>query len=91
MRLALAYEYRTIPTSQVATMDKSANHKPSNSKNQKPKNISCRVRGIIVENTFTSVGDMAAELFPMLRVLRPLFPLFLKSKWKSQELVRIPP
>ena len=43
-----------------------------------------QVRGVIAENTFTSVRDMALPLFPMLRLLPPrLLELLQASHWDS--------
>ena len=43
-----------------------------------------QVRGVIAENTFTSVRDMALPLFPMLRLLPPrLLALLQASHWDS--------
>lgn len=41
----------------------------------------CPVRGLILENTFTSISAMVDNLFPM---LRPLKPLVLRLNWPSE-------
>ena len=46
------------------------------------------IKGLIIENTFMSIGDLAVKLFGLLRVFRPLLPLLLKSKWEAKEHIR---
>lgn len=49
----------------------------------------CAVRGLVLENTFLSVADIALAVYPFLRPLRPLLsgPL-LRSQWLSKELIQ---
>lgn len=46
------------------------------------------IKGLIIENTFMSIGDLAVKLFALLKVFRPLLPLLLKSKWEAKEHIR---
>jgi fermentation-respiration switch protein FrsA (DUF1100 family) len=41
-------------------------------------------RGLIVENSFTSISDMADSMFPF---LKPIKPFILKIGWNSDQLV----
>jgi len=43
------------------------------------------VRGLILENTFTSISAMADKLFP---ILNPVKPFILRMKFASQDLIR---
>lgn len=45
----------------------------------------CGIRGLIIENTFMSIGDLALKLFGLLRAFQWLFPWLLKSKWEAKE------
>jgi fermentation-respiration switch protein FrsA (DUF1100 family) len=43
------------------------------------------IRGIILENTFLSMGDMVDHLFPFLRHLKTIL---LRNKWLSKDLIK---
>ena len=44
-----------------------------------------------MENTFTSVAEMAARLFPMLKIVKPVLPYLLHNKWEtSRKIQNIP-
>lgn len=43
-------------------------------------NVATRVAGVIIENSFTSLGDMAEILFPKLRLFKNLI---LRNDWPS--------
>jgi pimeloyl-ACP methyl ester carboxylesterase len=43
------------------------------------------IHGLIIENTFTSVGDLAIKLFSLLKLFKFLLPLLVKSKWLAKE------
>lgn len=45
------------------------------------------IKGVIIENTFTSISDMAEELFGFLKMCRKLKELMLKIHWESILLV----
>jgi pimeloyl-ACP methyl ester carboxylesterase len=40
--------------------------------------------GLILENTFVSIGELALKLFPLLKIFQFLLPLMLKNKWDSK-------
>jgi hypothetical protein len=44
-----------------------------------------RIRALIIENTFLSVGELAIKLFPFIKPLRPVVPYLLKSQWDNRE------
>ena len=46
-----------------------------------------RVSGVIVENSFTSVADMARAVLPFVRVLGGWLPYFVRNKFESEEAV----
>ena len=48
----------------------------------------CHVRGVILENTFTSIKAMAIGMFPFLKIVGRLLPLLLTSQWRSIDRVR---
>ncbi|GBG27155.1 Monoacylglycerol lipase ABHD12 [Hondaea fermentalgiana] len=50
------------------------------------------VRGLVVENTFLSLAEMAMVVYPFLKPLRPfLRPPFLRNEWRSRDCIaRIP-
>lgn len=41
-------------------------------------------RGLIIENSFTSMSDMADSLFPF---LKPIIPYILRQEWQSYKLM----
>lgn len=41
------------------------------------------VAGMIVENTFTSIGDMATSVFPFLKVLQPIMKMMIRVPMNS--------
>ena len=41
-------------------------------------------KGLILENTFSSIGELALKLFPLLKLFRFLLPVLLKNKWDSE-------
>jgi fermentation-respiration switch protein FrsA (DUF1100 family) len=43
------------------------------------------IHGLIIENTFMSIGDLAMKLFGLLRLFQFLLPVLLKSKWLAKE------
>lgn len=45
------------------------------------------VRGLIIENSFTSVADMAKSVLPIVRLLGPALPHFVRNKWESAKAV----
>jgi fermentation-respiration switch protein FrsA (DUF1100 family) len=47
----------------------------------------CRIRGVILENTFMSIKAMAIGMFPFLQIVNRLLPLLLTSQWRSIERV----
>lgn len=44
-------------------------------------------RGLIVENSFTSISDMANELFPFLYYMTPIKNMILRIGWNSDQVV----
>lgn len=42
---------------------------------------------VIIENSFTSVADMARAVLPMVRPLGRFLPWFIRNKWASEELM----
>lgn len=46
------------------------------------------LRGVIIENTFMSIADLAIRLFGLLRVFSFLLPVMLKSKWLTKEYIK---
>ncbi|CAD7940048.1 unnamed protein product [Amoebophrya sp. A120] len=42
-----------------------------------------RIKGIMLENTFTSISDLADKLFPFLAYLKPIKAFFLRINWDS--------
>ena len=49
----------------------------------------CRIRGVILENTFTSIKAMAIGMFPFLKIVGRLLPWLLTSQWRSIDKVRL--
>ena len=47
------------------------------------------IRGIILENTFTSVADMSASLFPVVKPIKFLLPVLLRNKWETLSKVSV--
>lgn len=47
-----------------------------------------RLRGVIVENTFTGVGPLASRLIPWVKPILNVAPFFLTNKWESIESVK---
>lgn len=48
------------------------------------------IKGIILENTFTSISKIAESMFPILSILGPVKELMLRLKWDSlSEVVKI--
>ena len=45
-------------------------------------------KGLILENTFSSIGELALKLFPLLKMFRFLLPVLLKNKWDSEQQIR---
>lgn len=45
-------------------------------------------KGVVIENTFTSIGDMAETLFPFFRSVPWLKRIMLKVNWNSEECVK---
>ena len=43
------------------------------------------IKGVILENTFTSISSMADILFPFLKKLEPLKSMMLKLDWNSEK------
>lgn len=43
------------------------------------------IRGLVIENTFMSIGDLALKLFGVLKLVPFLLPLLLKSKWLAKD------
>jgi len=48
---------------------------------------SCRIRGLVLENTFTSVQQMALQLFPLLNAVRCVLSRLLENKWENVKLI----
>jgi len=49
-----------------------------------------QVRGLIIENTFLSVKDMAYQVYPFLRLFEPLMKKpFLQNEWLSKEKISL--
>ena len=46
------------------------------------------IQGVIVENSFTSVADMAKSVLPVVRLLGPALPRFVRNPWESEKAVR---
>lgn len=46
------------------------------------------VCGLIIENTYISMEQLAKDLFKVLKLVGPLLPLLLKNKWDSQEKIK---
>lgn len=46
------------------------------------------VSGLIVENTYASMEDLAKDLFSVLKFLSPLLPFLLKNKWETKEKIQ---
>tara|TARA_B100000795_G_scaffold3923_1_gene2697 strand:- start:126 stop:1343 length:1218 start_codon:yes stop_codon:yes gene_type:complete len=49
------------------------------------------IRGLVIENTFASIGDLAMKLFGLLKFFQFLFPWLLKSKWLAKEDIKAVP
>lgn len=47
-----------------------------------------RLCGLVLENTFVSVAEMATHVLPIVRPFGPVLPYILKSKWESIKAVR---
>jgi fermentation-respiration switch protein FrsA (DUF1100 family) len=43
------------------------------------------ILGLVIENTFSSIGDLALKLFGLLKFFQFLLPVLLKSKWLAKE------
>ena len=43
------------------------------------------IKGAVIENTFTSISDMASSVFAILKFVGPLKNLMLRLKWDSLE------
>jgi len=41
------------------------------------------VRGLILENTFSSISELVDTIFPWIKMLGPLKDYFLRLKWES--------
>lgn len=46
-------------------------------------------KGVIVENTFTGISDMADSIFPFLKFMGPIKKKMLKLKWDSVSKVEL--
>ena len=47
--------------------------------------LSSKIKGIVVENTFTSIGDMADILYPKLKIFKNLI---LRNNWDNLSYIR---
>lgn len=46
-------------------------------------------KGVVIENTFTSIGQMAETLFPFFKSVPWLKKIMLKMNWNSEECVKM--
>ena len=44
-------------------------------------------QGLIVENTFTGIAELASHLFTILKAAGPLLGLLLQNKWRSLDII----